>query len=483
MAGQDLGFLPPGVPQSVLSRETRNLGILLEVSNALASQVRLDELLATIIRKTAEVLDAERATLFLYDPAHDELWSKVADQLEIKEIRVPVGAGIAGDVARTRAVANIPDAYDDPRFNQDVDRRTGYRTRSVLSMPLIGARDELVGVIQVLNKRGQVSFDLEDESLLRGLTSHISVAIERANLIEAYIEKDRILEIQNTAKSKMIDHLSHELKTPLAVLSASCAVLQKLAASQQPERAQGIGDRLQRAISRLVELQLEASDIAEQRRFREEALLTSLLQRCQDVLESVVDEHGAPSSLREQMSQRIAEIYAGDGDLFPEALLLDLWIPNVVETMRDEFKHRELQLTLALVSGGPAVWLPEPVLFKSFRGLLRNAIEATPDGGSIDVIVQDVGDNVRLDIRDTGVGIDPELQRQLFFGFVHAGTTDSYSSGRPYDYGAGGKGLDLLRIKLLSERHGFQLSFTSEVGTGSVFTLEFPPALLRPRDG
>src|SRR3954470_6630595 len=107
-------------------RQTRNLRILLEVSNALASQVRLDDLLVTIISKTAEVLDAERATLFLYDPEHNELWSKTADRLEIREIRFPVGAGIAGDVARTRAVENIPDAYADPRFNRNFDKLTGY---------------------------------------------------------------------------------------------------------------------------------------------------------------------------------------------------------------------------------------------------------------------------------------------------------------------------------------------------------------------
>src|SRR5215212_9122103 len=158
--------------QAAHSRQTRNLSILLEVSNALASQVRLDELLATIISKTAEVLDAERATLFLYDPAQNELWSKTADQLEIKEIRLAVGQGIAGDVARTRRVENIPDVYADPRFNREFDRRTGYRTRSILSIPLIGAHDELVGVIQVLNKKNRARFDQEDESLLRGLSAH-----------------------------------------------------------------------------------------------------------------------------------------------------------------------------------------------------------------------------------------------------------------------------------------------------------------------
>ena len=108
--------------------------------------------------------------------------------------------------------------------------------------------------------------------------------------------------------------------------------------------------------------------------------------------------------------------------------------------------------------------------------------KATRDGGSIAISVQSVDGAVRLEIRDSGVGIDPELQRQLFFGFVHAGSTDEYSSGRPYDFGAGGKGLDLQRIKVFSERHGFTLSFTSQVGVGSVFTLEFPPALLGPRD-
>jgi signal transduction histidine kinase len=333
----------------------------------------------------------------------------------------------------------------------------------------------------VLNKKSQAGFDHEDEALLRGLTAHVSVAIERAHLIEAYIEKDRILEMQNAAKSKMIDHLSHELKTPLAVLSASCGVLQKLAAANQPERAQAIGERLRRAIGRLVELQLEASDIAEQRHFDEAVLLTGLLRRCEDLLDCVADEHDAPSSLRQRLADRIAEIYAGDADCQVEPLLLDRWIPGVLERLRGDFAHRAVRLEVAL-DAGPAVCLPEPVLFKSFRGLLRNAIEATPDDGAVAVDLKQVDGYVRLEVRDTGVGIGPELQRQLFFGFVHAGDTDSYSSGRPYDFGAGGQGLDLQRIKLFSERHGFRLQFTSTVGVGSVFALDFPPALLAPRD-
>src|SRR4030095_846310 len=277
------------------SSQTRKLAILLDVAKALANQLRLDDLLSTIIGKTAEVLDAERATLFLYDQARDELWSKTADQLEIGEIRFRIGVGIAGDVARTRTVANVADAYADPRFNQDFDKQTGFRTRSVLCMPLSGSHQEIIGVIQVLNKKSSTGFDHVDKSVLGGLNAHISVALERAQLIEAYIEKDRVLESQNNAKTKMIDHLSHELKTPLAVISASCGLLQKLAATQDSQRTHIIAERLQRAIGRLVELQLEASDIAAQKRFTEEILLTDWLRRCQDLLESIVDEQGAPA--------------------------------------------------------------------------------------------------------------------------------------------------------------------------------------------
>ncbi len=175
-------------------RQTRNLNALLKVSKALASEIRLDDLLQVIVEKAAEVMDADRATLFLYDESRNELWSKTTHRLEIKEIRLPLGVGIAGHVAKTRTAINIPDIYADARFNPDFDKETGYRTRSILCLPLIGNGDRLIGVIQVLNKKDQEVFNEADESLLGGLSDHITVALERARLIEAYVEKERMEE-------------------------------------------------------------------------------------------------------------------------------------------------------------------------------------------------------------------------------------------------------------------------------------------------
>ena len=113
-------------------REVRNLNALLEVSRALGAEMHLDSLLPVIIHKTTEVMDAERSSLFIYDPESDELWSKVAEGMDEKTIRFPAGVGIAGDVAKTLETANIPDAYDDPRFNPEFDKQSNFKTKSVL---------------------------------------------------------------------------------------------------------------------------------------------------------------------------------------------------------------------------------------------------------------------------------------------------------------------------------------------------------------
>ena len=117
-------------------------------------------------KTTSSALNVDRSTLFLLDRERGQLWSKVAQGDGITEIRVPLGAGIVGFVAQHGEVISLADAYDDPRFNREVDRRTGYRTRSLLCLPIRDRAGQIVGAVQALNKRDG-EFTREDEELAR----------------------------------------------------------------------------------------------------------------------------------------------------------------------------------------------------------------------------------------------------------------------------------------------------------------------------
>jgi len=164
-------------------RARREEARFLEITNALSAELRLEELLASIMRVTTELLGADRSTLFIHDRRTNELWSRVAEGMGTKEIRFPAGAGIAGAACANREVINIPDAYADPRFNQEVDRRTGYRTRSILCMPVVNKTGRTIGVTQVLNKHDGPFTDM-DIARLKAFTAQAAVSLENAQLFE-----------------------------------------------------------------------------------------------------------------------------------------------------------------------------------------------------------------------------------------------------------------------------------------------------------
>ena len=157
-------------------------GILI-AARALNSERDLDRLLPLIVSTARKVVDADRCSLFLVDRERDELWSKVAQGVGTKEIRIPMSKGIAGAVATSGQAVNIPEAYDDPRFNREVDKLTGYRTRSILCVPMLSQHEEVVGVLQALNKLGDVpSFSPDDEDLLTALGGQAAAAVNNALL-------------------------------------------------------------------------------------------------------------------------------------------------------------------------------------------------------------------------------------------------------------------------------------------------------------
>ncbi|HYU82596.1 MAG TPA: GAF domain-containing protein, partial [Candidatus Polarisedimenticolia bacterium] len=159
------------------------LDLILDVTRRLMSITDLDALLRDMATTTTQLLDADRATIFIVDRERGEIWSRVALGTGAGEIRQPIGVGIAGLVAATGDAVNINDAYDDPRFNPEPDQRTGYRTKSLLTFPMTGQNGRVIGVFQVVNKNGGGVFSADDEEALSSLGASAAVAVENAQLI------------------------------------------------------------------------------------------------------------------------------------------------------------------------------------------------------------------------------------------------------------------------------------------------------------
>ena len=159
---------------------------MLEVTTAIARELQLQPLLRKIMDTVTEILDADRSTLFLFDSKTNELWSNVAQGIGENVIRFPSNAGIAGTVFTTGETVNIPDVYEDKRFNKEVDRKTGYRTTSMLCIQVTTKTGVPLGVMQVLNKKDG-PFSPMDEQRLRAFCSQTSIAIENAQLFDEIV--------------------------------------------------------------------------------------------------------------------------------------------------------------------------------------------------------------------------------------------------------------------------------------------------------
>ncbi len=169
--------------------DTQALRQILEVTRKLAAPFDLDTMLAEVVDASRQILNADRGTVFLYDESTDELVVRVGTELD--HIRIPSDKGIVGESAQTRKLINVPDCYEDARFNRDIDRQTGYRSRCMLTIPLIGYEESLVGVLQILNKNDGV-FDAKDEFVAQALAAQAAVVIHRAKITEQIIASERL---------------------------------------------------------------------------------------------------------------------------------------------------------------------------------------------------------------------------------------------------------------------------------------------------
>ncbi|HEX4460250.1 MAG TPA: GAF domain-containing protein, partial [Polyangia bacterium] len=201
----DSSAAPADELQQRLRVETRKVDAVRQLGRIFGATLDLDRLLVVLLEKVTELLDAERATIFLVTDDGAALESKLVQGGHIETIRLKRGEGIAGAVVQSGITANIADAYADPRFNPTFDHRSGFRTRSILCMPMPDHKGGILGVVQVLNKR-LGSFTGDDEALLATVAAHAGIAVENSKLYRSVLGKNTaLLHTQNELRQRIAE--------------------------------------------------------------------------------------------------------------------------------------------------------------------------------------------------------------------------------------------------------------------------------------
>lgn len=426
--------------------------MLLDLGQIITSEMNLDALFKVIMHQTNQFMNTERCSVFMFDAKKEQLWSLVSTDLKKNEVRIPADYGVAGWVFQNKTPLIINDAYRDPRFFPDIDKKTGFRTRNILCIPLINRKKDCIGTIQTLNKESG-DFTEEDRDLLTSASHYTAIALENAKLYED-------LKVLDKAKERVINHLSHELRTPLAIM---ISVLESIHRKLKDAEIKGLDNTLARGrrnLERLTELQIKIDDIINQRSIDERVKILDIIQSVGDLVWELGETHRRQyAEILEILSKRLESLFSTD-NIYPEEISVSEFLHDLCDSTLASMGQRELNINRDF-DDDLRLFIDRKILKKVCEGLLKNAIENTPDEGTIEITAKIHNDEIRIVFHDYGVGITPQNQQMIFGGFFHTQDTALYSSKRPYEFNAGGAGSDLLRIKCFSERYGFSVDFES----------------------
>ena len=450
-----------------LTQEKRNAQVnqaLFRIARAMHQYRGLDQRLALITKEIQDLLGIEGAMVILLDEANQEFFFREAvfDKTEtgtkFKEIRYPADKGIAGLVYRTGKPQIVQDAYKSPYFAREVDRQAKYRTRCMADVPL-EIEGRMIGVLCAVNKK-EGEFDQADIELLTTIGNLVALPIENASINEELKRSYEEVKSLNRTKDRVIHHLSHELKTPVSILSASLDLLKKRLSEMADQGWNQIFDRAQRNLQRLLEMQYQLEDILREKDYKTHYMLSALLDASVDELEVLISLGLGEKDIIPKIRQHIEDTY-GPRESKSEVLELGPFVKDKIKALRLQFAHRKCRLRTYASATAP-IYIPPDVLGKVVEGLVRNAVENTPDGGKISVKVRKGKIGPELEIKDHGIGISEENLRLIFENYFTSYDTMQYSTRQPYDFKAGGKGFDLLRMKIFSERYNFKIKMTSQ---------------------
>jgi signal transduction histidine kinase len=426
--------------------------MLFELGQMITSEMNLDALFTLIMEQANKIMNTERTSVFMYDSKNEQLWSLVSTDLKKNEIRFPASHGVAGWVFQHKTPLIINNPYEDPRFLPDIDKKTGSQTKNILCIPLINRNQKCIGTLQTLNKKER-DFTDQDLELLTSASHYVTIALENAKLYED-------LKMLDKARERVINHLSHELKTPLAIISGVMGRIHKILGKDKLAGLDKTLDRGWRNVKRLIDLQKKIEDILNQEYVEKKERILDLIESTAGLVEEIKqDSDDRYSEMLETISDRLESFFAMN-EIRKQEIQLGEFLHGICDVARSAMGNRELDMARNF-DNSVRLFTDRDILEKVCSGLLKNAIENTPDQGLVEIVVTKKTGEIRIEFRDTGVGITSENQKMIFGGFFHTQDTMLYSSKSPYEFNAGGTGSDLLRIKTFSERLGFSVEFAS----------------------
>ncbi|MGQ9636300.1 MAG: PAS domain S-box protein [Thermodesulfobacteriota bacterium] len=276
---------------------------------------------------------------------------------------------------------------------------------------------------------------------------------------EALIRSHQELERLNRAKSKAVNLISHELRTPLSVIQGNIRLLKKKLKPSLNGSLQKTIEVLERNLERLSNISKETDEIF---RISQELEAGVLLDNLDRLFERIANLSEMPSPIRshfDALKEWLSKYLSGRIEEF-QSINLFPFVLDVVERVKSLSRHRKINFQVE-GKNDLFVFIDPLILQNVVEGLLKNAIENTPDGGTVRIKVEKNQEKIFLHVSDEGVGVTEENQPYLFDGLFSTKETELYASKKPYDFGAGGKGLDLFRMKVYGEKFGFDISMTS----------------------
>jgi PAS domain S-box-containing protein len=255
------------------------------------------------------------------------------------------------------------------------------------------------------------------------------------------------------ARRRVLDHLSHELRTPLSIVASS---LKRL---ETPENQKSL-DRIRRNLKRLQDIQMDVEDIVRTKAPDRGDGPRPCVEQTLDLLHVLGEENPEHVHALKTVEEIVAA-HLPHRKINLRPLRLKSTIERVAAMIPGLSSHRHVRLNTE-IRENPYALIDEAVVEKALMSLVKNAIENTPDGGTVAISIGASPDGVELLVRDTGVGITEESQKQIFGGFYHARETDFYSTKRPFDFDSGGKGLELLKLRMFAEAYQFRVACESK---------------------